>query len=72
MALVLKSEFIRDLFDGKVASDQQPLRFRHISQKAGISSHIGNGMAAVVADYDQDGYPVWSGNSKVSLAVKLA
>jgi hypothetical protein len=31
--------------------------FRDVSVEAGIASHIGKGMAAVVADYDQDGLP---------------
>jgi enediyne biosynthesis protein E4 len=31
--------------------------FRDMSQETGIASHIGKGMAAVVADYDQDGFP---------------
>jgi enediyne biosynthesis protein E4 len=31
--------------------------FRDVSMDAGIASHIGKGMAAVVADYDQDGLP---------------
>jgi hypothetical protein len=30
--------------------------FRDVSAEAGIASHIGKGMAAVVGDYDQDGF----------------
>jgi hypothetical protein len=40
--------------------------FRDVSAEAGISSHIGKGMAAVVADYDQDGFPdIFVTNDKV-------
>jgi hypothetical protein len=40
--------------------------FRDVSAEAGISSQIGKGMAAVVADYDQDGFPdIFVTNDKV-------
>jgi hypothetical protein len=48
------------LFDGTANTlyhNQGDGTFRDVSQEAGIASHIGKGMAAVVADYDQDGYP---------------
>ena len=31
--------------------------FRNVSEAAGISQHIGKGMSAAIADYDDDGYP---------------
>src|SRR5579872_3692111 len=48
------------LFDGTANTlyhNQGDGTFRDVSTEAGISSHIGKGMAAVVADYDQDGFP---------------
>jgi enediyne biosynthesis protein E4 len=48
------------LFDGTANTlyrNQGDGTFRDVSQEAGISSHVGKGMAAAVADYDQDGLP---------------
>jgi hypothetical protein len=57
------------LFDGTpntLYHNQGDGTFQDVSQKAGISSHIGKGMAAVVADYDQDGLPdIFVTNDKV-------
>ena len=47
-------------FDGSANTlyhNQGDGSFRDVSVEAGIASHIGKGMAAVVADYDQDGFP---------------
>jgi hypothetical protein len=48
------------LFDGTANTlyhNQGDGTFRDVSLESGIGSHIGKGMAAVVADYDQDGLP---------------
>src|SRR5579862_1678357 len=48
------------LFDGTANTlyrNQGDGTFRDVSQETGIASYVGKGMAAVVADYDQDGFP---------------
>jgi hypothetical protein len=48
------------LFDGTANTlyrNQGDGTFRDVSRETGIASYVGKGMAAVVADYDQDGFP---------------